>query len=413
VSSAGYRQFVIASALLACGCSAETNVLGMLTPNSQKESFENMLAVGRAAYDRGDFELALEFSTRAIVLNRFSEDAALLYGYTNLALSGIDPFTLARKMISAQETKKAEGEASLLDEAPQQKDTTDVLSSLQEIIGLSENEFALLGTLDKTDPELPVLVPKCAEEARAAVATLRRAEQAIFSICPFVDEEVKVRTDVRQLCYQVEGVPRTQTAKAHFLWAFAHLSEALAFNSVLTYTTKFAQPAKTNLEQRVEKIRATQITDPTQISGFVDSVNAVEKTVSAILPVGTTCSEQFPTSQLKAMLNDMLAVDKGFARLPGIPTKITGAITKAMARIQALQDNATSNASNRQASTLKSQFTKRMSQTIASKITELETTQPDQITEEKRTELCSSYRSIAGADVNPASVPALCQTSEP
>jgi len=290
------------------------------------------------------------------------------------------------------------------------KDTSDVLASLQEILGISTDEIKLLGTLDTSDPELPLLVPKCAEETRTLVTTLSRVQQAIYAACPFVNEAVKVRSDSRQLCSPSRRASGKQEAKAHFLWAFAHLTEALAYNAVLTWTTKTTNPASTNLEQRVAKVRNTTTVDPSEITTFIESVTNIERTVSAILPTTPICSAEWPTSQLKAMLNDMLAVNLAFARLPGVPSKITGSVTKAMAKIQGLQGSTGGDSSARQAATVKSQFTKKLASTLETKMNEIQTTQGDSIPEDQREDLCNSWSSIAGSsDTKP---PSLCTTAQ-
>jgi hypothetical protein len=389
-----FMAFICASTVL-MSCSASTNIMGILTPDQHKKTYENMMAIARATYDNGDFETALAASSQALKLIPGDEDASILYGYVNLALIGIDPFSLTKKLIEIQKDNQAGDTTSLLDGST--KDTSDVLSSLQEILGIREGEIELLGTIDTTDPELPLLIPKCAEETREVVTTLSRVQEAIYAACPFVDDAVKVRSDARQLCKPSTQATGTQTAKAHFLWAFAHLTEALAFNAVLTWTTKPTTPAKTNLEQRVEKVRSGVIEDPSQLTTFIDSVVGLERTVSAIFPTSAQCSTEWPTSQLKAMLNDMLAVNLAFAKLPGVPTKITGSNTKAMAKIQGIQSSTAGDSSTKQTVALKSQFTKKLASALESKMNDLHSFQGDAIPEDQREELCRSWSSIAGS----------------
>src|SRR4051812_30508876 len=82
---------ILALTLPLTACSAESNVLGLVTPTTDRESYEALLTSARAAYDRGDLAKALALSAKAYLLNQKSERAAVLFGFVNLALAGADP----------------------------------------------------------------------------------------------------------------------------------------------------------------------------------------------------------------------------------------------------------------------------------------------------------------------------------
>lgn len=405
------------------GCGSATNIAARLTPDAQVESFDNLVRVARSAYDSGDFESSRAFALEALNIDPLSEEASIIFGYACLGLSGLDTFTLAGKLSEMQKKKTdaaapADGAASAADApAAGSSDTSDVLGQLSTVLGLTAEDFQKMSTLDVTDPELPVLIPKCAEASRDIVATLQYVNEAISAACPFVDIKVRLRDDLRHYCDTYTG-KKAHVSQAHFLWAFAHLTEALAFNAVLTYGSKAGSGGKTNLELRVAKVQQNKVTDPSQLEGFVASVKSLESTVSAILPVGTTCSETAPTTQLRAVLNDMIAVDLGFAYLPGIPKSITKAITDAMTKIRQIQ--ATANAGDQsaaQSQALKSQLTKKMATALKTKLDDLKAAAdaataagetPTEVTPEQKIAVCSSYKSIAGTGAADA-IPDLCK----
>jgi len=132
------------------------------------------------------------------------------------------------------------------------------------------DEFAQLGTVEDSDGELPLIVPYCAELVRTTIEKLEHVDKAVRAICTFVDPAIAVLDDPRQDCEKFNGIRRFRY-KSHFLWAFTHLTEALAFHSVLTYSSADATGNKTNLELRATKINSQSLTGPEQYPSFISS----------------------------------------------------------------------------------------------------------------------------------------------
>ena len=144
------------------------------------------------------------------------------------------------------------------------------------------------------------------------------------------------------------------------------------------------------------------------MTNLITNLKSVETTVAAILPVGSVCSKTAPTSQLKAMVSDMLAVDAAFKRIAGIPENMTGAITKSMEKISQLQSStSTTEANSAQSAALKAQMTKNLSTTLNSKLEEMSAAGTP-ISDSEKASVCSSYSSIAGSS-DPATLPTLCK----
>lgn len=381
------KLLILPLLLVLVSCSAETNILGKTTPAEHLATFENLLDLAQAAYDRNDLKMALRYSEQAYKLNEDSEDAALLYGFVNLSLAGGDPFSLA-KGLTADAKAKNEADQAADPAAPEQPSgTAGTLASLKSVLAIKDEELLQMSSKDETDPALPILIPGCVEDARATVARLKYLKSAVLAVCRFVDDSAKVSDDYLQQCEPYDG-PHEQRHKAHFLWAFAHLTEALAFNSILTYATTDQAGSQTNLELRAQKIQAIDASKDLQ--PLLAAITSLDKTLKAVMPAGGACSEAAPTTQLRATLNDMLAVDAAFSLIPGMPKKITARVANAMNRIKGATD-ASGDSRGAQAQALKGDFSKRMAKGVADKIDRLDTP----LSASQKTAVCSAYSAVA------------------
>ena len=434
----------LAVGILVVGCGQHSNVLGLVTPTSQKDTFVHVLASAQAAYDRGQIAHAYDLAKKAQALDPDSEAAAVLFGFVSLSMVGTDPFQLAKAMSASNSTATSSSPGGIvqIDTVSLQEwlappppgsfgpgggtdttaaagvtRTTDAFGPLKAAIGFSTSEIEKMGALDGSDPDLPILIPTCAETVRAEISRLTILGAAISAVCPFVDESAHVRSDQRQDCQLHSGI-RRQGALAAFLWAFAHLTEALAFNSVLTYGENQAAGKKSNLEMRVEKIKAASsaTSDPATIANLVKSVQTLNTTLQAVLPVTGKCSSTAPTSQLRATLNDMLAVDAAFDAIPGTPPKVKAALKNAISRVKnpasaistALPSGGGADPSALEAQVLKGDLTKNMSSTLASKLDAIAADPNAAVTASQKASLCANYAAIAAGS---GQVSSLCPGS--
>lgn len=388
---------------LSAGCGSSTNLFKYAAQIRDKKTFDNLLASSQAAYDDGRFDDALSLAEQAFELDSNSEELSVLTGYIYLSKAGIGPFELAKNLVDSddEESQSSSGAS---------KDTSDMLGSLNDVIGLDPADQALIGTRDVSDPAYPVIVPKCAEQARSLVEKLTFVNKAVEYICPYVDSEAKVAGDLRHNCDQT-SVSRRLRDKAHFLWAFSHLTEAMAFNTVLLYKPNAARTGgKSNLELRMLKISQMQADSATDLAALATAVQGLDKVIASILPTTPFCSSQWPTHQLKALLNDMYAVNAAFSVVPGIPKKVTNSIAKSMVQIEDVKKKTagSKDAGTQQSQSLKGQFTKNVSKILDSKFTELDQKLGSDMSDSQKQDvqkLCSSYTSIGGGS---GSQPALC-----
>jgi hypothetical protein len=399
---------------LALGCGADSNILGLTVPDEHKDSFEYILTEARVAYDHGRLDEALELSTKAFQMVPDSERAALLFGFVNLSLAGGDPFKIARALAedssnrrSAKSTGTATStsvETSTSTATETSDSSSDALGPLRTVIGLRDDEVELIATLDVNDVELPIYIPSCVEDARIALKKLNYINNAIFAACRFVDVEARIDGDYRQQCEQFAGV-RRQGARAHFLWAFAHLTEALAFQSVLMYGSSDGKAGSSNLEKRVEKIKAQSAAGATGIQTFLASLTTLQRTLAAVMPTSGRCSQTAPTTQIRATLNDLLAVEAALSRLPGLSPDIGNSLKKALGRFKDVQGGLDpGQAKAAQTKALRQDLTKNMSKSLGEKIDGLAAENGGVLPPEQKETICGAYSQVAAG----ASLPPTC-----
>lgn len=373
----GLRQLLYGGlfALILCSCGSDVNILGRTVPSEHKKDFENQLDLARTNYDRGKLDQALKHARNALDLNPESEPASVLYGFINLGLAGSDPFGLARSLIAAKGTS-GEGAAS-------------TMSALKSAIGLTTDELQLLGEKDLAVVDLPLIIPGCAEVVRATVPRLQYLNEAILAICPFVDEGIRSKSDLRQVCTSTLR-ERHFADQAHFLWAFAHLTEAVVFNQVFTYAT--VDPPQTNLQLRV-----TRVTSASPAAGnpdaYINAIDSLNKTMQAILPSSGICSSAARTTQFSATVNDLGAVDAGFGRLAKAPASVRATLNSALGSIKSGQDKVAAAGGSTQA--LRGQLGGSVAEKVAASIDSQIGSLPTPLSDEQKSKLCGSFNGIA------------------
>lgn len=385
---------ILAIAGLLNACGANPNLLVFTTPGAQKATFDQELAMARANYDASRLDEAQVHGEAAYKLNPYSELAAVTLAYIYLGQAGMTPFGLAKKLMAQGLANKETGKA---------QNSSEILSDLGDVVGLTEDEFTMLGTLNTDDPDLPVIVPLCAGEARSNVARLALVNKAIAIACPFVDPAVRIAGDLRHDC-ELKGTSGAHTKKANFLWAFAHLVEAIAFHAVMTYTT-VGDGTETNLEQRVNKINKIEIDNPANLTTFIAAVASLNATITKVIPTDPICSEENPQSELDALVTDMISVNLAFSTLPGIPPAMTASISKAVEGITNLKAKTkTVDANKGQSNAAKGDITKKIAASIGDKIAKADTSK---ITPAQTEQVCALYTQISGGVAT--NVPPLCQ----
>jgi hypothetical protein len=386
-------QLVILSTLV--GCSGSTNFNQFFVSKKQKEALDSLNARAEIAYDKGDFQEALKYAQKAYDANPTSEAASVLLGYIRLSLAGVDTFQLADNLIQQSDNASS----SLIAET---KDVSSSLGDLAGIIGFSEEELTKLTTTEvgelKGESENPifdeesmnVVFPLSAADARANIVdNLVHLNSAIDVVCPWVEESAKILetsgrdvNDPRHL--PKECPPSTTTrrfsAKAHYLWSMAHLSEAIAFNSVFSKNL-------TALDKRAEALNSKSSVNP---ADYVGGVVELAEIVAILMP---TDPEESASSMLKAIFNDFKATSTGFAAIPGMPDSLSKSINSALTKLEE-QSKKISQAGgdvDADAGALRDQLTKKLAEKVKQQMTERE----DEFSAEEKQDACEAFGKLS------------------
>lgn len=375
---------MLALSVSACGSSSNFNQIF----GKDEESADSMLEIAKASYDRGDFDKAEELANKLLDRNPDNEGAAIVLGYTYLSQGGIDPYRLARELIALDTSDKTSSTTSTStttgtslqaqtgtssSTASSSSDASSTLSQLGSLINLSDDDFALLSdrTFSASDnggaePSLfsgdnKLYVPaKVSDELRAKVEVLDYMNRAVKTVCRFVANEVKT-DDIRHqdtACAQTTG-PRNSPAKAHFLWAFSHLTESLVYQSVLLYSG--AQNGTSNFQNASTTIDTTQFSGANALDEFVSKVSEIKNATDLVFDSASS------DSMLRATLNDLNAVTLAFDEIAGLPDGIKSRITSALKKINEVGDTLGGGAEN-DAGALKGQMTEKFAKTVGGKV---------------------------------------------
>ena len=396
-------SFSVLAALFAIGCGEATNINGFMMSAPQKAAIDVLLFRAQKAYDQGDFETAEKLSDQAFEINPDNEEAAILSGYVNLSLAGVDAFQLAKNLID-KSSSSSSGNAG------------DALGPIATILGLTSTDVtSFLGDVQTSKAtlfaKLPIVKPNCAEDARSKMDKLARVNKSIARICPFVKDAVRVALEPRHNA--TNCVPTKQSlrfvSKGNFLWAFSHLTEALAFYSVFSYSTTGDGIA--NLQGRVNAVSSFKPASLTEIQDLVAASTELATSVESVLPLPSAGGCAGKSNQMTSMLNDLKATTLGFANLPGVPEKLTKSITAAIDKVDQFSKNipAADQALQAQSDALKGQLTKNIAAALGTKISQLKADNPN-LSAADLSSLCSSFGSIAGAGTQTGQVtkPAEC-----
>lgn len=394
-----FLAFLLWSGLTAC--SESSNLNGIIARNWAAKDPKALISHSEILFDQGDYAGALKSAQDAYSLAPYSSACAVQLSYSLLGVAGLDLFQLARKMIEKSASSPAAESSSLADTG----NAAGQLVSLASLVGLTAEDYEAitlpdnrLGELEgapTTGPfrDLPVFLPKSAPEARSSSsATIQGIALATRVLCPFMPDEVKLlgdSGDIRHLdasCESREFSSHTKS-KALFVWAVAHLIEAVAFNQVVLYQPDGQVP---NLQHRT-----TLIGDRSVISSLSDYVKAVKDLASVIDIVLPTEAAASKSSMLTAMFNDLETVSLTFQNMPAVPAAIAKDIVSAIDQLKGQKDQLGSGnqAKDQRSVAFKDQLTEKMASELQTQISAK--IDSGQVNETERIKLCQAYRTIS------------------
>ena len=362
--------------LLAAGltaCSGDTNLNQFFVSQAQQDSLDIAFARAEYQFDQGELDDALENIEKAYAINPENDKVATLYGYILLALAGIDPFQMTEALMD-------QGSASEAGLNLNEDNAAGTLDGLSFIVDVTEADLQKLGEVNTSSdfPDMDVIHPSSAPEARTAgVTQLQYVNKAIDVICPFIGEGLKIAGDPRHGADTCPVSDRgiTLGSKGSFLWAFAHLTDALTFNKVLNYSTGAATP-------NVQKRSATASQATGTPATYLSLIAQVTTDIDAIFDVADA------NSQLNAVLNGLTATSEAFSAMAGIPESLSGSISTAVSSLR----NGAGGAG--ESSVLKGQMNAGVSSQMSQSIQQM--SDAGDLSGQELTDACADLESISG-----------------
>lgn len=370
-------SFVLAG-LAGCG-----NTL--LVGSADKDTENARLQQALSEWDSGNVEGAVTIADKLLAENPYHEDAAILRANLYLAESGVTPFDLTLKMINNDSASS---------------ETDDVLGGLSSLVEITDEEYKKLGTTTTSTSgetntvfsDIPVFQPAApgsvdtADSPRSSVAILKNLSFLIKTICPFVtpsirksdpDQATTTGYDARHVCDSAKTELKS-TGKSNFVFAIAHLLEALVYNQVVLDTgagefqstaLNLAASSETSaLTKRGDKLKDIEpLDDPDK---YIASVKELQDNFTKVFSSDTT-------SMFATLMLNMRIVSESFGAIAGIPdsiiSKITGSFDKIKASAEAIpgvDESAAGNVDN-QIKGLQQQMNESTSKTLKSELDNL------------------------------------------
>lgn len=390
---------LLCGALCLTACSERSNFLRLVAKPWADKDASAQLSRSEILFDAGDYEGALAAAEAAYALAPEQGRIATQLGYTHLGVAGLDLFHLARRMM-----EKKEGEASGTENS-EKKGLAGQMDTLATLVGLGASDFEAitlpgnrLGSLEGAPlsgpfSSLPVLLPKTAPEARVSSSpTLQHIAAAVSALCPFMPADLKLEGDARYEDESCAGDVRApvEEGKALFVWAIAHLVEALAFHGVVLYQPEGGGP---HLIRRSESLR--NVSQQGSLLAYVNAVQELAAVMDVIMPTTPAAAKN---SMLGAMFNDLELVARTFQRMAGIPDEIAGGIVRSLADLKGQRDQLASRpepAEDQDSSSLvlKDQLTASLSQELKAQITQK--SEAGELSAAEKSDVCAAYRSIS------------------
>ncbi len=384
-------------------CSEHSNILRPIADPWVHRDPSAQLSRSEILFDQGDYAGALSAAETAFKLAPEQARIATQLGYTHLGVAGLDLFQLARRMM--EKKPKAETEASPQALLLSEDNTASQMAAMADLIGLQPSDYEAitldgnrLGTLEGAPQSgpfspWPVLLPKSAPEARASSSsTLHHIAEAVRVLCPFIAETYKVEGDIRHFDEECTagGYDPAEDGKALFVWAMAHLVEALAFHQVVLYQPNGDTP---NLLKRSEVLQG--LGQAGSMTAYVAAIKDLAATLDLIMP---TSADAAAGSMLGSMFNDLETVTRTFNGMTGIPDQLAGGIVRSLEQLKAQREKLSTrpgqpSEQDKNSLVLKDQLTGGVSNKLKEQI--VSRSEAGLLSETEKSDVCAAYQSIS------------------
>jgi hypothetical protein len=344
--------------VVACGGSNGLNPNAAFVTKQDKDRIDVLLARAKIEFDRAHLDKANSYASEAYNRNPHNQLAAQQFANIKLALAKLSLLDVASRI--SQDLKISDSSSS---SSANNTQALDVLGVLADVVGVSEEDFANMGTKktdtvvpDSTNPtqtvtlpafkDLDVIEPKLpgshtdTSSPRYKVLGLRMLNEAIALLCPFVNASVTSGSqDVRHQCTKVTDSKIGSHAQVLFSFAMAHLFEALYFNAVLNYSNKIKSSSSasttiesSNLFKRVQAVQAYKF-DPKTVEDYINELKELVTNINSVFDVNAK-------SMLQETMVDLSMTSAALGAIEGFPPSMLAKIQGVQKNIQSSVDKA-------------------------------------------------------------------------
>ncbi len=406
-------------ALTGCGGGLNFNKLVFGTDN-EKDALDYILLDAQLKYDRGEFTEALTLAEKARAIKSDSEQVNILLGFIKLSLAGIDPLQVAIKLVDLSTTSTSTSSTTSLADVTStaSSDTAGQMQKLSVLINLTSDDSKKLGAVDQSSvsywKDIDVIRPctldgtdpNCATSPRQAVPTLASVSEVIQLICPFVDSDIMIENYEisagvagRHVCTATTQY-RSHRAKSHLLWALGHLTEALALNTILLYSTDTSGKGTPNIQRRVDAMNAKTFSG-SEVGTYLDLVGEVATLVDTVFDTNKN-------SMLTATLVDMKSFLAGASKA-GMPEDTVKSVSSAMTQLEKTAKDLGGGASGdiaKQTEALRGQMNNTVAKSVSEKLNKVK----DSLSDEQKSDACDSFDKLAaGLTTENKNLPEFCK----
>ena len=316
-------------------CCGSTNLNeNLFVSDSDKQRVDGLLIQAQAYHDQQRYENSLGALEKALEFSPNNEKAIQLKAFNELALAGYSVFDMIKK-ISASFT--------------QTSGTSDTLNKLATALGVSADSYTELTTLDDGGSnsilqQYPVYIPSAPgnydspNAPRNVINTLKYLNQAIHTVCPLIDEELRktdgVLTGSRYTCTTTFTGSKEASAQAYFVFFLGHLAETIIFNitllsnpastSLMIAETSTSQTSS-NIFKRIDALQR-QISSGVTLENLGEITEATTKIIENTAQIFDTS----PGSLLSELMNNLRKSVDTFKYIEGMPSSITENLSTAL-----------------------------------------------------------------------------------
>ncbi len=383
--------------LLLNGCGG-SNFNELFVGSAEKESLDQVLTEAKYAYDKGEYDKVLQLTEKVQKLYPYHEEALVLKSNAYLAKADFDVMGIVNAILTTSDSSSTK-----LADSGAKDATTNLLGKLAKAFPLSEADLSSLSKESKTVSKVRLYIPKNASEARGSTDSATRMynlSQAVTALCPLLrglysesDASYKdlpiykkgtdgTLQDKRYIDCGESTEAAHMGARSKFTWALANIAEAVAFYSVVMYSSDTVNSTP-NIETASLNLKNT-----TNVSDFLSGLDALTSTIESIFP-----TQNADDSMLNSVFSDLASSSVALGSIAGMPSSVSSNILSATTNLQdkiktitkAPTANTASSAQQNEA--LKNTFTKTSAEQISGKIATI--TDPTQ-----KTQACALFKKL-------------------